>query len=411
MVEVCDNLSSVHGVLMHENLAIHEMVKEEEQRLVAEEQKALTEETKEHTEKQKTPPGEQKMDPGEQKEHTEEHKLPAGDQMETTEKQEKLTVERKEHTGEQTLTEQTMPNEVKMEHPDECITPTEKVTSVEKEIPSEEQKVSIEEQHSTTEEQKTPREGEEALKEGEREEAQKKKVVEMRVALSIHEQHVTHATAGTDELDSKETNAKEGPERQEQKVNQPEQEMEVIDCHSQLDQWSADADRTVDQEQEQHEVETDGVPPRVEVENFEEPAAVVESDVPVEPELDGSEQLHSSPTDEESGQAKPSESTSSWEVWDDGSCDASAGTEGHEVEESVDGDIRGQSGVGDGGRKGEETVLESIRAEQEEDMVSRGINQFQQEGPTGAISVDAQVETAEDSRVGTTGGYRRGRGC
>ena len=58
MVEVCDNLSSVHGVLMHENLAIHEMVKEEEQRLVAEEQKVLTEETKEHTEKQKTPPGE-----------------------------------------------------------------------------------------------------------------------------------------------------------------------------------------------------------------------------------------------------------------------------------------------------------------------------------------------------------------
>ena len=62
-----------------------------------------------------------------------------------------------------------------------------------------------------------------------------------------------------------------------------------------------------------------------------------------EPERAGFEQLHSSPTDEESGQAKPSESTSSRDVWDDVSGDAPAskvaGTEGHEVEESVDGDI------------------------------------------------------------------------
>ena len=115
--------------------------------------------------------------------------------------------------------------------------------------------------------------------------------------------------------------------------------MEVTDSHSQLDQWAADADRTVDQEQEQHEGETDGVAPRVEVEDFKEPAAVVESDVHKEPELAGLEQLHSSPTDEESGQAKPSKSTSSREVWDDVSGDALAsivvGTEGHEVEETI----------------------------------------------------------------------------
>ena len=253
--------------------------------------------------------------------------------------------------------------------------PTEKATdgeqeaSVEKETPSEEQKVSIEEQHATTEEEKTPRVGEEALMEGQREEAQK--TIGVGVALSSHEQHVTHATAGTDEVDSKETDAKQGPERQEQKVNRAEQEVEVTDSHSQLDQWAADADRTVDQEQEQHGVETDGVPPRVEVEDFKEPAAVVESDVPEEPELGGSEQLHPSPTDEESRQAKPSESTSSKEVWDDVSGDAPAskvaGTEGHEVEETVDGDIRGQSGVGDGGGKEDENVLESIGAAQEED--------------------------------------------
>ena len=34
------------------------------------------------------------------------------------------------------------------------------------------------------------------------------------------------------------------------------------------------------------------------------------------------------------------------------------GTEGHEVEESVDGDIQGQSGVGDGGGMEEENVLD-----------------------------------------------------
>ena len=47
VAEVCDNLSSAHGELMHANLAIHELVKEEEQRLLAEEQKALTEEAEE----------------------------------------------------------------------------------------------------------------------------------------------------------------------------------------------------------------------------------------------------------------------------------------------------------------------------------------------------------------------------
>ena len=107
--------------------------------------------------------------------------------------------------------------------------------------------------------------------EGQREEAQEKKAVGVGMALSSHEQDVTYATVGTDEVHSKETDAKQGPERQEQKVNQAEQEVEVTDSYSQLDQWAADADRTVDQEQEQHGIETDGVPPRVEVEDFKEP--------------------------------------------------------------------------------------------------------------------------------------------
>ena len=156
-----------------------------------------------------------------------------------------------------------------MEHPDQHIAPTEgqnipaeKATGEEqKETPSEEQKVPIEEQHSTTEEQKTPREGEETKRmEGQREEAQEKKAVGVGVALSSHEQHVTHATVGTNEVDSKETDAKQGPERQEQKVNQAEQELEVTDSHSQLAQSAADADRNVGLEQEQHGVQNDGVP-------------------------------------------------------------------------------------------------------------------------------------------------------
>ena len=73
VAEVCDNLSSAHGVLMHANLAIHELVKEEEQRLLAEEQKALIEEAEEQ---QKTPAGEQKVPTEEQKQQlTEEHTL------------------------------------------------------------------------------------------------------------------------------------------------------------------------------------------------------------------------------------------------------------------------------------------------------------------------------------------------
>ena len=78
VAEVCDNLSSAHGVLMHANLAIHELVKEEEQRLLAEEQKALTEEAEEHTEKQKSPADEQKVPTEEQKNLPEEQTLPTG---------------------------------------------------------------------------------------------------------------------------------------------------------------------------------------------------------------------------------------------------------------------------------------------------------------------------------------------
>ena len=81
MAEVCDNLSSAHGVLMHANLAIHELVKEEEQHLLAKEQKALTEEAKEQL---KTPADEQNVPTEEQKKLTEEHTLPTGEKMEHT---------------------------------------------------------------------------------------------------------------------------------------------------------------------------------------------------------------------------------------------------------------------------------------------------------------------------------------
>ena len=335
-------------------------------------------------------------------------------------------MEQKEHTGEQTLTdnqrelvkEQTMPAEVNMEHPDEHIAPTEgqkvptekatdekqKKASVEKETSNEEQKVPIEEQHATTEEEKTSREGEKALVEGQREDAQEEREVGVGVALPCQEDDVTHATAGTDEVDSKETDANNEVERQEeQEVNQAKQE--VTDSHSQLAQRASDADRMVDLEQEQHGVENDGVPPQPLVEHFKGPAAVVESDVPEEPELGGSEQLHPSPTDEESRQPEAFKSTSSKEVWDGVSADDPAskvsGTDSHEMEEKLDGDVTGQNESGDGGGKEVETVPAAIGAEQEEDVSSGGIEYFQQEGSTVAISVDAQAETAEDSRVGT----------
>ena len=127
--------------------------------------------------------------------------------------------------------------------------------------------------------------------------------------------------------------------------------MEVTDSQSQLAQRAADADRMVDLEQEQHGVQNDGVPPQPLVEDFKEPAAVVESDVPEEPELGGSEQLHLSPTDEESRQPEAFKSTSSKEVWDGVSADAPAnkvsGTDSHEMEEKLDGDVTGQNGSGD----------------------------------------------------------------
>ena len=91
VAEVCDNLSSAHGVLMHANLAIHELVKEEEQRLLAEEQKALTEEAEEQ---QKTPADEQKVPTEEQKKLTEEHTLPTGEKIEHTKRKQWLMSKR-----------------------------------------------------------------------------------------------------------------------------------------------------------------------------------------------------------------------------------------------------------------------------------------------------------------------------
>ena len=290
MAEVCDNLSSAHGVLMHANLAIHELVKEEEQCLLAEEQKALTEEVEEHTEKQNSPADEQKVPTEEQKNLTEEHTLPTGDKMEHT-KEEKAMVNEQKELIEKQLKE--VPNEEKTEHADGRIplteepkSPVDKTPSEEHKVPSEEHTIPIEKQHATTEEQTTHAEEHEtvAFVKEQREEAEEKREGSI-VTLSVHEQEMEHTTGETGEVDSRESDAVQEVDRPtDQEVNQAKQEVEVTDYHPQPDQTAAVADLTVDPKQELVGVQNEVVYPQPLEGDLKEQATVVESHVHEEPE-------------------------------------------------------------------------------------------------------------------------------
>ena len=352
MAEVCDNLSSAHGVLMHANLAIHELVKEEEQCLLAEEQKALTEEAEEHTEKQKSPTDEQKVPTEEQKKLTEEHTLPAGDKMEHIKEEKAMVNEQKE-----------VSNEEKIEHADGRIplteepkSPVDKTPSEEHKVPSEKHKLPIEEQHATTEEQKTHAEEHEAIVKEQREEAEEKREGGV-VTLSVREQEMEQATGETGEVDSREPDAVQEVDRPtDQEDNQAKQEVEVTDYHPQPDQTAAVADITVDPKQEQVGVESEVVSLQPLEGDLKEQATVVESDVHEEPET--VEQLH--PTEGESKQTKPSELDFGKERWSGVGGDAPAGkvagTDSLSMEENVGGGIAGQSETDD--RRGREAILD-----------------------------------------------------
>ena len=251
VAEVCDNLSSAHGVLMHANLAIHELVKEEEQRLLTEEQKALTEEAEEHTEKQKAPADEQKVPTEKQKQLTEEHTLPNGEKMEHT-KEEKAMVNEQKELIKKELKE--VPNEEKTEHADGHIplteepkSPVDKTPTEEHKVTSEEHKTPIEEQHATTEEQKTHAEELKALVKEQEEEAEETGE-EGVLTLSVHKQELEQASGETDKVDSGEPDAVQDVDDQED--NQTKQEVEVTD-YSHLDQRAAVADITIDTKLEQ----------------------------------------------------------------------------------------------------------------------------------------------------------------
>ena len=264
MAEVCDNLSSAHGVLMHANLAIHELVKEEEQRLLTEEQKALTEDAKEQ---QIAPTDEQKVHTEEQKQLTEEHTLPTGEKMEHTKEEKAMVNEQKDLVKKES---KEVPNEKNIEHADGHIplteepkSPVDKTPSEEHKVPSDEHKIPSEEQHATTtEEQKTHAEELEALVKEQREEAEEKREGGV-LTLSIPEQEMEQATGETGEVDSGEPDAVQEVDDQEDsgepgvdrptnhEDNQAKQEVEVTDYHSHLDQRVAVADTTVDPQQEQ----------------------------------------------------------------------------------------------------------------------------------------------------------------
>ena len=391
MTEVCDNLSSAHGVLMHANLAIHELVKEEEQRLLAEEQKALTEEADEHTEKQKSPADEQKVPTEEQKNLTEEHTLPTGDKMEHTKEEKAMVNEQKELIEKQL---QEVPNEKKIEHADGRIplteepkSPVDKTPSEEHKVPSEEHKIPIEEQHATPEEQKTHEEKREGVV----------------VTLSVREQEMEQATGETGDVDSREPDAVQEVDRPtDQEDNQAKQEVEVTDYHPQPDQTAAGADITVDPKQEQVGVQNEVVSLQPLAGDLKEQATVVESDVHEEPEM--VEQLH--PTEGESKQTKPSESDFGKErrsgVGGDAPAGKVAGTDSLSMKENVGGDIPGQSETGDG--RGREAVLDHVLAPigaavEEEEVASKGIDPSQQEDQTVTILVDSQEEAVEGGRV------------
>ena len=406
VAEVCDNLSSAHGVLMHANLAIHELVKEEEQRLLAEEQKALTEEAEEHTEKQKSPADEQKVPTEEQKNLTEEHTLPTGDKMEHT-KEEKAMVNEQKELIEKQLKE--VPNEEKIEHADGSIpltdepkSPVDKTPSEEHKVPSEEHKLAIEEQHATTDEQKTHAEEHEAVVKEQREEAEEKREGGV-VTLSVREQEMEQATEETGEVDSRESDAVQEVDRPtDQEDNQAKQEVEVTDYHSHLGQRAAVADITVDPKQELVGVQNEIVSLQPLAGDLKEQATVVESDVHEEPET--VEQLH--PTEGESKQTKPSESDFGKERWSGVGGDAPAGkvagTDSLSMEENVGGDMAGQSETGDG--HGREAVLDHVLAPigaavEEEEEASKGIDSYRQEDQTVIILVDSQEVAVEGGRA------------
>ena len=391
MAEVCDNLSSAHGVLMHANLAIHELVKEEEQRLLAEEQKALTEEAEEQ---QKTPADEQKVPTEKQKKLTEEHTLPTGEKMEHTEEQNAMVNEQKELIEKQLE----VPNEEKIEHvdghiplPEEPKSPVDRTTSEEHNVPSEEHKTPIEEQHATTEEQKTRAEELKALVKEQREEAEETRGGGV-VTLSVREQELEQASGETGEVESGELDAVQEVDNQED--NQGKQEVEVTDYHSHLDQRAAVAATTVDL---QVGVQDEAVSLQPLEGDFKEQTVV-------EPEV--FEQLHS--TEGESKQTKPSESDFGKErlsgVRGDAPAGKVAGTDNLSMEEKMGRDMAGLSETGDG--RGREAVLDRVLAPigtavEEEEVASKGLDPSRQEDQSVTILVDSQEEAVEGGRAET----------
>ena len=394
VAEVCDNLSSAHGVLMHANLAIHELVKEEEQRLLAEEQKALTEEAEEQ---QKTPTDEQKVPTEKQKKLTEEHTLPTGEKMEHTEEQNAMVNEQKELIEKQLE----VPNKEKIEHvdghiplPEEPKSPVGRTPSEEHNVPSEEHKTPIEEQHATTEEQKTHAEELKALVKEQREEAEETREGGV-VTLSVREQEMEQAGGETGEVESRELDAVQMVDNQEdnQEDNQGKQEVEVTDYHSHLDQRAAVAATTVDP---QVGVQNEAVSLQPLEGDFKEQATVVEPEV--------FEQLHS--TEGESKQTKPSESDFGKERWSGVGGDAPAGkvagTDNLSMEEKMGRDMAGLSETGD--RRGREAVLDHVLAPigtavEEEEVASKGLDPSRQEDQTVTFLVDSQEEVVKGGRV------------
>ena len=392
MAEVCDNLSSAHGVLMHANLAIHELVKEEEQRLLAEEQKALTEEAEEQ---QKTPADEQKAPTEKQKKLTEEHTLPTGEKMEHTEEQNAMVNEQKELIEKQLE----VPNEEKIEHvdghiplPEEPKSPVDRTPSEERKVPSEEHKTPIEEQNATTEEQKTHAEELKALVKERREEAEETREGGV-VTLSVREQELERAIGETGEVESRELDAVQEVDNQED--NQGKQAVEVTDYHSHLDQRAAVAATTVDP---QVGVQDEAVSLQPLEGDFKEQATVVKPEV--------FEQLHS--TEGESKQTKPSESDFGKERWSGVGGDAPAGkvtgTDSLSMEEKMGRDMAGLSETGDG--RGREAVLDHVLAPigtavEEEEVASKGLDSSLHEDQTVTILVDSQEEAVEGGRAET----------
>ena len=486
VAEAFGNLSSAHGVLMHENLAIHEMVKEEEQKFLAEEQKALieeqnlppdeqtspTEEPKEFFEEQKIPTEEQKGLTEEQKtpteEHSEEQRTLTVEQKAPTEEQKAPTEGQKSATEEQNmLDKEQMPSEEQERLSDEHKVPTEehntttedqqtlveeqdglseehktateepKTLTEDQEQLIEEQNVSVEEQITDTEErkrlteeQKTPTEEEntpakeqKALTEeqkslvterqmtaegqapraeqgmlagGQTETAEEKGDVGEVVALSSPEQDDEHASVGAGELLSlKDTESERMKHTPEQEVSQPEQQVETTD--SQFDHNTADADVGVEEHPtEQNEEST---PPLSVEEDQKESAIVTGTEEHKELELEGSEQLPSSPPE----QLNLNESSSKEERNNaDGDTPAIEviGVDSQERDKKVDRIDAEVNKSADGGKK-EDDLLAPVGAKQEEEEVtSKGM---QLEGPTADVPVELHEEYADGGMVGTGG--------